>query len=91
MKAGLMLALSNKTRAQTLPEWDEKRLISSSVRSGWTTLAMDRKTSWILFPVRYLVMPIRTADVFCCKCKVASRIKGMRDNDRLLKKLGVHF
>jgi hypothetical protein len=33
----------------------------------------------------------RTADVFCCKCKVASRIKGMRDNDRRLKKLGVHF
>ena len=38
MKAGLMPASSNKTRAQTLPEWDEKRLISSSVRSGWTAL-----------------------------------------------------
>ena len=52
-----MPASSSNTRAQTLPEWEEKRFILSADRSGLTAFAMEQKTSAILLPVRYLVMP----------------------------------
>ena len=57
IKAGDIPASSNRTRAQTQPEWEEKHLMLSSVRSGWTALVTDCKTSWTLFSVRYLVIP----------------------------------
>ena len=52
-----MPASSSNTRAQTLPEWEEKNFISSADRSGWTSFAMEQRMSAILLPVRYLVMP----------------------------------
>jgi hypothetical protein len=57
MKSGVMSALSSNTIAQTLPEWEGKCVILSLDRSGWTTLAMDHRTSEIFPPVRYCFMP----------------------------------
>ncbi len=56
MKAGLILASPNSTRAQTLPKCEEIRLNSSADRSGWTIFAMDRSTLAILPPVRYFLI-----------------------------------
>jgi hypothetical protein len=56
MKSGVIPASSSNTRAHTLPEWEENFLSSSLVRSGWTTLAIERKTSAILLPVKYFVV-----------------------------------
>jgi hypothetical protein len=57
MKSGVVQASSNSTSAQTLPKWGGKRLILSSDWSGWTILERDCRTSEILFPVRYFVIP----------------------------------
>jgi hypothetical protein len=56
MKSGAMPALSSRTRAQTLPECEENCLILSLDRLGWTALATERKTSDMLFPVRYFFL-----------------------------------
>ncbi len=53
INSGDILALSNKTRAQTLPKCDEKRLISSLFILGCVAFATDCKYSAILFPVRF--------------------------------------
>ncbi len=53
MKSGVIPASSSKTRAHTLPEWEENFLSSSLVRSGLTAFAIEHKTSAILLPVRY--------------------------------------
>ena len=43
MKSGVIPALSNNTRAHTLPEWEEKRFNSSLGMSGLAVLAAKRR------------------------------------------------
>ena len=57
IKSGSMPALSSKTIAQSLPEWEVKRTISSLIKSGWQDFAPAWSTCYILLPVRYLTMP----------------------------------
>jgi hypothetical protein len=52
MKAGLMLASSKSTRAQSLPECDDIRLNLSADQSGWTLFATDHSILAILPPLR---------------------------------------
>ncbi len=56
MKFRVIPALSDNSRAQTLPKWEEKHFILSSGMSRWAVLLKEHKRSKIL-PVRYLAIP----------------------------------